>query len=191
LLPYNGNEITLDQMYEIYNDFKKKFSSEETRVVVSSLDASTEYLSKIHPNKKHKGSFLSNEVFHADGNKIRKNGVGIFFICRHVNGGYSDAFSKSIYEGKFAEAFDEDNDSEKRMKKVIIDLYESNDPRFDFSEIYKKMNVDNSTEENKGSKLVDKPYLQLAAKFSNTPYYADNYLYHPDFGYIRKNILNQ
>ena len=191
LLPYNGNEITLDQMYEIYNDFRKKFSSEETRVVLSSLNASTEYLSKIHPNKRHKGSFLSNEVFHADGNKIRKNGMGIFFICRHVNGGYSEAFSKSIYEGKFAEAFDEDRNSEKMMKKVIIDLYESNDPRFDFSEIYKKMNINTSTEENRGSKLVDKPYLQQAAKFSNTPYYAHNYKYHPDFGYIKENILNQ
>jgi len=191
LKPYDQKEMSLDQMYKIYNDFKKKNSSGENSVVMNFINSSTDYLSKIYPNKRHSVSFGGNEVFHADGNKIRKNGLGVFFICRHVNGGYSDAFSRSIYQGKFAETFEEDKFSFSRMKEAIKSLHLSNDSRFNFSDIWKLLGVSNSTEEHRGRKLVDKTYLQRAAKFSDTPYYADNYLYHPDFGYIKKNILNQ
>gem|GEM_PF-1086505 len=188
---YDGKEITLNEMYSIYNEFKKKFTKKERKISLSFLGKSTEYLSKIYPNRIHSQQVGGeSEIFHADGNKIRKNGMGIFFFCRHVNGGYSDAFSTSIYENNFADFFEEDSSSFKKMKKVIGEIV-NRDDRFDFSETYNLLGRSNSTESSRGKKLVDKPFLQRIAKMSNTPYYADNYIYDPEMGYIKKKILNQ
>lgn len=171
----NLSEITLDELYELYNAFNIKHSKKINEFIRDKYVKSYHNLKVIYPFKfKQKKS----PIMTAGCNKLRSSSSEIFFICDKTdNTGYSDVFSHSIRKNIRSD-FKEDNDTlsdlVKRMKTI-------NDERFDFTHLLKK---------SKNVKKFTSDDLINAARKSNTPYFRLDMVYDEEYGLIDRNTYH-
>jgi CRISPR/Cas system-associated endonuclease/helicase Cas3 len=171
LLPYNGSELTLDELYVIYNSFTNKKSKQIRDYITKIYGESRSHIKNIYPIK-FNGSKES-IIKTAGGNKLRTvNNKDVFFIVRRVNSDeWVGVFSENV-RGSFDKHFKENSGTLARMKKTMKKLRDNNDMRFSFNDI-----IDN--------KYVTLDEVRRLARKSNTPYIRYDYLYDEELGLIK------
>jgi hypothetical protein len=174
---YDGKSVTLDELYSLYNSYNEIHSKAISKYVIDKYTSSMDAFCKIYPFKIFgKGKA---EVKTAGGNKLRSSGSEVFVICKiHGSSQYTDPFSESTY-GSFAETFNEHGNIQPRLLKVMKELRNSNDGRFDYNDILnagKKMTLDG---------------IRKYARKSNTPYIRFDKVYHPEYGSISEQLLSE
>lgn len=172
---YNGKELTLDELYVIYNDFSTKMSKEISSYVRSCFDNSSKNLSNIYPikfNVKSKKAYLT-----AGSNKLRSVNNEIFFIIEHKErkGEWVGPFTKEVLTD-IDILFREDSNVLNRMLKTMKKLRDSNDDRFEFNDI-----IDN--------KYITIDGIRRLAKKSNTPYIVYDRVYDEELGIVKQVII--
>jgi len=164
--------ITLDEFYELYNEYS-----------VKEVNAFSKYLSNVHreslANLKKisfvytKSSKSESDIIKSGSNKLRCSNAQVFYICKRECGTWSDPFTKSVTYG-FDQHFKETSKTLSNIKKTIKSL--KGDDRFDYGNKYKndKMTIDS---------------FRRCAVFSNTPYITYNNVYSETYGLIDKKML--
>ncbi len=174
LIVHNQKYITLDDLYITFNKFSKDFEIETKRFIQSKLDESKLYLDKIYPikfndNKEEK------DVKTAGSNKLRSTNNEIFYIVKHESKNkWIGLFNKEMFKD-FDIIFKEKSNVNREMIKVMKELCDSNDKRFNFKDIIKNPNS-----------TLDS--IRRLAKKSNTPYIVFNCVYNDELGVISNEI---
>jgi CRISPR-associated endonuclease Cas3-HD len=175
LLPYNGQHLTLDQQYIIFNDFNRQYSNQIKRYIKSKFDESCSHLSKICPIKisikKSKDGPLT-----AGSNKLRcTNNAEIFMIVKDRNGNWVGPLNKKILNN-FDFEFRESPNTINRMIKTMKNL--KDDDRFDYNDFL----------DNKYNQTIDT--VRRMAKKSNTPYPVYDRYYDDELGVVKIENFN-
>jgi len=173
LVPYNGQELTLDELYDVYNKFTTQYSTQIKQFVKSKFDESNAFLTDIYPVKieTKKGK---EGVFTAGSNKLRSVNSEIFYIVQHENGvDWVGPFTKQILRDFDVEFRERDNISG-RMFKTMEKLRDANDDRFEYNDII----------DNKKYQTIDG--IRRMGKKSNTPYIVYDRYYNDELGIIKK-----
>jgi CRISPR-associated endonuclease/helicase Cas3 len=172
LKKYNQKKLSYDEFYVVYNEFEsnnEKILITELRDVLSnSLDC----LSLIYPIvyfNKTKSKNIS-----AGGNKLRSNGNNIFVIAAYHNDNekFTEPFSVTMRKS-FAEEFDENANTQKKIENTWKLLRDNNDSRFDFNEMITT------------KKYISQEAIQNKARKIETPYIRFDKVYHEKYGLIR------
>jgi CRISPR-associated endonuclease Cas3-HD len=180
---YNDQELTADQLYEIYNKYLEINEQELTEFLIDKFTESLDKLSEIYPKKRK--SLKKSDVKVAGSNKLRQSGYNeIFIICPKHNSSkeFINPFSVPIYQDTFEEEFDEFkfrnilNRQKKIMKNVLI-----KDDRFGFDKIL---------ELDKKNKMSSGVY-RIESRLSITPYIVLDRVCHPLYGVILEKDLKK
>lgn len=164
---YNGQYLTLDELYVIYN----KFNQEHKKTLINDLiilsQSSLDELCKIYPKKyyevKTKGK---KEVYGSGGNALRSSGRDRFVIVPYSNDSnrYTNPFSVQYYQMS-----DFNNEaSNSLIIKHMRFLRDQDDDRFDYNNMIQKGSVD---------------YKYYGMR-SDTPHIRLGVSYHPKYGII-------
>jgi len=172
---HNGQHLTLNQIYKLYNSFNKKYYDEINGYIRSRFDESISRLSNIYPikfnEKKKNGKVLS-----AGSNKLRSTNNEVFYIVEHANSiDWVGPFSKQVFND-FDNDFRESGNMLNRMLKTMVKLRDSNDERFEFNDI-----IDNK-------KYITIDGVRRLSRKSNTPYIVYDRYYDEELGIIKKTI---
>jgi hypothetical protein len=178
LKKHDGEMVTPDDIYKIYNGHMSKYESKIKNHLISQYKESLNRLSKIYPEKFFYKS--KSDVKTAGGNKLRttNDNKSVFYIAPYYNdpNKYSDAVSEEVY-GSFTEHFNEDSNHFRRLINTFKFL--KGDDRFNFSDIL----------EADKRKALTLDHVRHHAKLNNTPYIRFDKVYHPDYGFVSPNIL--
>jgi len=173
---FDGQELTLDELYEIYNSFNKKWNKILNRYLEEKNSKSLDRLANIYPIKFYNTKKIG-VIKTAGGNKLRTSSNDLFVICKeHNSDKYCDPFSVSLYDSH-AEDFNESGNILNRLIKTMISIRNLNDIRFDYNDIIN----------NKKYITLDK--VRKSSVKSNTPYIRFDKVYHPEYGLIFENKL--
>jgi len=174
---YHGHDVTLDELYVLYNKFENTNQNTLIGYYKSKHHNSLTNLSKIHPIKYYNKKVKS-DVKTIGSNKLRILNDGLFVIAKNNNQKtYCDPFSVEIYGG-ISEQFKE-RDYDVNIGKIISvmkELRNTNDTRFDYNNI-----IDDSYH------TMDD--IRKAAKKSNTPYIRFDAVYDQTYGLIKHTTL--
>jgi CRISPR-associated endonuclease Cas3-HD len=175
LLPYNEQSLTLNQLYIIFNDFSRQYSSQIRSYVKSKFDESNLHLNKIYPIKikikKSKEGPLT-----AGSNKLRcTNNTEIFITLPDQNGKWVGPLNKKILND-FDIEFRENPNTLNRMIKTMKNLKDDN--RFEYNDFL----------DNKYSQTIDE--VRRMAKKSNTPYIVYDRYYDDELGVVKIENFN-
>lgn len=174
---FDGLEITLDEIYNAYNNFNKTYSKVLSKHLIDKHDSSLKALSKIYPVKYFKGK--KSKIRTAGSNKLRSSSNELFFICKNYDSiRFCDPFSVSLYQNH-AEDFNEEGDMLSKLKKSMKEIRDQNDKRFDYNELIKK------------GKYITLDSIRAYSRKSDTPYIRYDVIYHPNYGLISENMLNE
>jgi CRISPR-associated endonuclease Cas3-HD len=174
---YNGSELTLDELYKIYNDFEEKNSSVLDSFLMRKYTESLTNLSRIFPVKFYNKS--KSDVKTAGSNKLRTTNSEVFVICKyHDSNKFTEPFAVAI-RSNFTEEFYESQSTLKNILNTMKMLRDSNDERYDYNEILNN------------KKYITLDGIRIHAKKSNTPYIRFDKVYHPDYGEISQEFLTQ
>ena len=175
---FNKQSITLDTLYEIYNDFHKTNEKDINFYIKSRLTESYKCLSKIYPIKYNINS-VKNNTYTAGSNKLRSTGNEVFIIARKfgTQNEYCDVFTQELYSGRFDKTFSIKPNNFNNIIKVMREL--KDDERFNFKEVLK---IKNLTEEDIQKKWCKK---------SDTPYIRFDEFYHEDYGFIKATFFTE
>lgn len=179
---YNGMELTLNDIYKIYNDHVNKFHKKRREHYNKMYFNSLSSLSYIYPYKFLKEK--DDDVISAGANKLRSVGSETFFIVKsHNNNEYIGPFTTPIYRS-YNKDFNEENESKTlhRIKQAIKAIVKSGVDRFDYDEL---------TRTKQRFEKLSLEDLRKYGKKSNTPYIRFDKVYHPEYGVINKNLLNE
>ena len=169
---YNGCNLTLDELYVIYNSFEDVNKDYIKRYVMKQFNDSSVSLSKIYPIKFDIKGFKSSNILTAGSNKLRSVNSEIFYIVEHENRrDWIGPFTKQVFGG-FDIEFSENENILGRMLKTMKKLRDSNDVRFEFNDII----------DNKKYQTIDG--VRRMSKKSNTPYIVYNKRYNDELGII-------
>lgn len=177
LKKYNSKKLTLDNIYNIYNNFHSKYSDEIQSYLKKCLDVSESLLRKIHPVQidiLDENIDIDKKIVNASGNKIRANGNEIFCIFKKQDSDeYSNVFNINPYGGPetYKERFKEKDNITSNQLKAMKQIAKSKDKRFNYSELIEKKQNDNSI-------------IRKAAKLSITPYIRFDKVYNEELGLI-------
>jgi CRISPR-associated endonuclease Cas3-HD len=169
---FKNRNLTLDELYVIFNKFNQENSNTIKQYVKAKYDNSIVFLSRIYPVKFDKKS--ESDVLTAGANKLRSVNSELFFIVKHqTKDEWVGPFTKEIF-GNIDEMFNEEPNVLNRMKKTMKSLRDKNDERFSFNDI-----IDN--------KYITIDGVRRSAKKSNTPYIVYDREYNDELGIILKN----
>lgn len=172
---FNGTQMTLNDLYCEYNTFSKIYATEIKSYIQRKFRESVEKLSKIYPN--HFKVTKKSKIKTAGGNKLRTIGNEIFVITKYYNSNtFTDPISTRIYKD-FDKDFKETPAQRGRILGAMKAITESGDTRFDYEDIIN----------NKKNTLDD---IRKCAIKSNTPYIRFDKVYHPKYGNISEDRLN-
>jgi CRISPR-associated endonuclease/helicase Cas3 len=178
---FNGQRLTLEQLYLIYNEFNNKNSKIIKNHIMSKFIESSNRLSELYPIRLFiKGK---SKVKTAGGNKLRStNGNEIFVIAQYYNNPerYSDPITVDTYNN-FTETFREDGSSLHKIIRQQKRLRDMNDVRFDFN------NMIDAHKHNSNKLTLDN--IRYHAKREDKPYIRFDKVYHPDYGFVDPYIL--
>ena len=122
----------------------------------------------------------TDNVISAGSNKLRSNGLEVFYICKYYNSNtFTNPFSVKINKS-FGDDFKENAFTYDRILATMKSLRNNNDERFDYNEILNNQKYVNTTDA-----------IRLAAKKSNTPYIRFDKVYHPEYGIISEQLLEE
>jgi CRISPR-associated endonuclease Cas3-HD len=175
---YNDSELTMDEIFQIYNEYIGKMRTELEIFGYKKFIFGLSKLSEIYPlkfNFKTKGS----KVKTAGSNKLRNsNGNEIFVIAPYYNDSkqYSDPISVDTY-GNFLRTFNEKDGMEKKIVNIFKLL--EKDGRFDYDELLKINKY--------GNLNIDQ--IRKYAKRDNMPYVRFDKVYHPEYGFVYREII--
>jgi CRISPR-associated endonuclease/helicase Cas3 len=179
LKKFNGQELTLEDFYKIYNEFINKNRIKLLEPFIENkFEVGLSKLSQIFPIK-----FFSNvkksKVNTAGVNKLRNSGGNeIFVITNYYNdtNKYSDPICVDTY-GDIGKSFNEPPNVLGRLIKVFKHL--KNDGRFDYDKII--------SSDKRGNLTLD--HIRKHGKKDNTPYIRFNKVYHPEYGFVSPKII--
>jgi CRISPR-associated endonuclease Cas3-HD len=171
---WNNKEITLDELYVIYNKFNIDNQESISKYISEEYRNSKDYLHRIYPIKIDiPVSKKDNKFLTAGSNKLRSVNNQIFYIVKHENGkDWVGHFSKQIIKD-FGEEFKEDGNIYNRMIKTMKILRNNNDERFEYNDII---------DADKYGGNIDK--VRKMAKKSNTPYIVYDRYYSDELGIV-------
>lgn len=176
---YNGQELTLEEFYSIYNQFNIENQNVIKNQIFGRFIESSNRLSELYPVKLFtKGK---SNIKTAGGNKLRSlNGDEVFVIAKYYNdpNKFSDPISVDTYNS-FTETFSESNNQYKMIINQVKKLRDQNDQRFDYNEIL----------EADKRKALTLDHIRYHAKRENTPYVRFDKVYHPDYGFVNPDFL--
>lgn len=174
---YDGMMLTLDEIYVLYNTYNEIHEKAINKYVIDKYTKSRDVLCNIYPFKFFGKS--SKNVKTAGSNKLRASGSEVFVICRKYNSDeYTDPFSEATY-GDFQGTFNEHGNMQPRLLKVMKELRNRNDGRFDYNDIL-----------NAGLNMTLDGIRKYARK-SNTPYIRFDKVYHAEYGSISEQLLSE
>lgn len=173
LSKFNGKTHNLDGWYGIYNEFNRINSKEIDKYIESCFEKGMRFFSRIFPRKYAISTQEKNMV--AGANKLRSTGSEIFFICK-ING--TDKYSEVFTDGNYNnfKGYNEDEKTVSRIIKAISVISKKADDRFDYKNLLKQWDIS---------------VFRRCAVYSDTPYIRFDVVYHPEYGVIKKVILNK
>ena len=176
LKQYDGQNLSVDDLYAIYNEFQSIHEKTLIRELRETLSKSLDCLSKIYPSMYYSKS--KTKKITAGGNKLRSNGNSIFVIAPYYNDAnkFTDPFSVTIRR-TFAEEFDENSNTFKKIKQTWTLLRNNNDSRFEYNDMINSENY------------LTQEGVQISAKKIETPYIRFDKVYHPIFGLMNQSDL--
>ena len=177
LKEYNEKDLSLDELYTIYNSFERQHEKILIEDLIKKVTESLNVLTKIYPVKPFNKS--SKKTIKAGGNKLRSTGNDIFVIAQYYNdpNKFTEPFSVTIRKN-YSEEFKEDSRTENKIKDIWTLLRNTNDDRYDFNELINS------------KKYITLDGIRLKAKNYNTPYIRFDKVYHPEYGLISKETLD-
>jgi len=174
---YNNKLLTLNDFYNLYNDFYKKHDKKIKYYIERLYKKSNKNLEQIYPIKYYNKSKKQNIT--AGSNKLRSNGNDIFYIVKNNNTNkWIGLFTEEIRDD-IDKQFNEDGNT---LNKIIKEMKKINNLQsydFDYSKILNK---------NKYSRLTNYELIRNA-KISITPYIRFDRLYNDTLGVIKKDVL--
>ncbi len=179
LKQYSGKKLTLNKLYNVYNEFSKTNEKEIKGFIDEFYRESNSSMENIFPIK----MFVTKEKptqLKAGGNKFRSTGNEIFYICKNTNGGYSNPFNTNLIKeyGGISKQFKEEGEKTLRfIKKEIKTLVD--DDRFLYHEMVNP--------KQKFEKLGTSD-LERYAKYSGTPYIRFDVVYDEHYGVIDRDL---
>jgi CRISPR-associated endonuclease Cas3-HD len=179
ILPYNNKELTLDEYYKIYNAHVLKYSEERKKFFNKKYRNSLKLLTELYPVRFFEAKSKS-KIVTADGNKLRAVGGEIFFIVHKYGNSneYVGPFTATIYKSIDVD-FNELGNIRGRLLGSMNTIMKNENNKFDYSGILDK----------KGTITLDE--IRKQSRFSNTPYIRYDKVYHPEYGLIYANKLNE
>lgn len=176
LKQYDGQNLSIDDFYVIYNEFQSIHEKTLVRELREALSKSLDCLSKIYPVMYYSKSKTKNIT--AGGNRLRSNGNSVFVIAPYYNDAnkFTDPFSVTMRK-TFAEEFNENSNTFKKIKQTWTLLRNDNDSRFDYNDMINSENY------------LTQEGVQISAKKIETPYIRFDKVYHPIFGLINQSDL--
>jgi len=174
---YDGQELTTDELYVIYNTYNSVHKKVLMEFVKQRERESLKALSEKYPYKSKSENKKTN-IITAGSNQFRSIGTEVFVIARKVNSSeYTDSFSVRIYDS-IDKDFNESANPRAQILGVYTLLRNNNDLRFDFNDIL----------DNKDKITIDE--LRRSARKSNTPYVRFDKIYDTDeYGLISEETL--
>ena len=180
ILQYNGQELSLDEFYVIYNSFTQQYLKEINQYIKDLYLKSVSDINQIYPKKisiKDKDS--DKVIIKAGGNKLRssKNNNEIFFVALDYNTReWVGPFNVDLFQ-PFDLRFDEGGGIINKMVNSMKVLRRTNDERFDYNDMLnnKKLSIDE---------------IRRNASYNNTPYFNYVDVYDNELGLINENFLN-
>lgn len=170
---WNNQELTLDELYVIYNKFSNENHESISKYIGEELRESKSYLYRIYPIKSDIINDKTNKTLTAGSNKLRSVNNEIFYIVQHENGkDWVGPFSKQILKD-FGDEFNEAGSVYNQMLKTMKIIRNNNDSRFEYNDI-----IDND----KYGGNIDK--FRKMAKKSTTPYIAYDRYYSDELGIV-------
>jgi CRISPR-associated helicase Cas3/CRISPR-associated endonuclease Cas3-HD len=173
---YNETELTMDEMFVLYNNFIGIKFPELKKFIGAKFSFGLSKLSELYPLKLYKAK--KTKVKTAGGNKLRNSGGNeIFVIAQYYNDSnkFSDPISVDTY-GNISETFNEPQNVERRIINTFKHL--KDDVRFDYGNLYKC-----------GENLtIDQ--IRKYGKKDDTPYVRFDKVYHPEYGFVNRNIID-
>jgi len=165
----NGCEITLNKLYDLYNNFNKVNSKKIERLIKNKLNSSSQSLeNNIYPIKYYNKLKSDTKIFKASSNKFRSKGNEIFYIVKdNSTNKWVGPFSENIrkdYQQSFNESGNILNEIKKIYKKEII-----NDDRFDYGPISEASYLNNISLDSVRHKarLNISPYIALRLSYDS------------------------
>jgi hypothetical protein len=178
LKEFDGQELTLEDFYKIYNEFINKNRKKLLEPFIENkFEVGLSKLSEIFPMKFF--IYKKSKVNTAGVNKLRNSGGNeIFVITNYYNDAnkYSDPICVDTY-GDIGKSFNEPSNVLGRLIKVFKHL--KNDGRFDYDTII--------SSDKRGNLTLD--HIRKHGKKDNTPYIRFNKVYHPEYGFVSPKII--
>lgn len=175
---YDDSEITMDEMFQIYNKYTEKMRPKLEEFARYKFYYGLSKLSEIYPLK-FNFKIKRSKVKTAGSNKLRNsNGNEIFVIAPYYDDSkkYTDPISVDSY-GDFHATFNEPYGMERKIVNVFKLL--EKDKRFDYGELLKINKY--------GNLNIDQ--IRKYAKKDNTPYVRFDKVYHPEYGFVDREII--
>jgi len=169
----NISKITLDELYEKYNEFsvveEDSIKNYLKKLHIKSLNS----MSRIYPVKFNKTEYKDDTLI-AGSNKLRTNDKSeIFILVKDINGLWVGPFNMKIYN-----SFDKEfNEKGNIVRKMIKSMSNVDSDIFDFGNLlsnkYKRKNIS-----------IDQ--IRRMSRKSNTPYFVYNMYYDYELGIVKK-----
>ena len=176
LLGYNGKEISLNELYVMYNDFNNKNASVIKNYIIRKHNDSLDSLERIYPIKFNETT--NTDTLTAGSNKLRSFGNEIFFITQiYGSDEYTSPFNTRIYDS-ISKDFNETDNPLPRIKGVFKKLIKEDDIRFNYNDLMDNKNI-----------TLDA--VRLYGKKSDTPYVRFDKVYHKEFGLVNIELLDR
>jgi CRISPR-associated endonuclease Cas3-HD len=175
---YNNKDITLDELYEIYNKFNIEHNDILKNYINNTYMKSIENMIKLYPIKLNKNVSKS-DILIIGGNKLRTSNNQIFYIVKkYKSKKWSSLFKETIFTDIYKTFKEKEYKiNESKIRKTLREIKKSNDDRYDYDDIL-------------NTKGDIKKELEYSSKKSNTPYLCFSKVYHDELGIIDENMLN-
>jgi hypothetical protein len=176
LKPYNGTQMTFNELYRLYNKYNAEHAAEIRAYVRQKYRLSNDKLSKIYPY--HFKATKKTNVKTAGGNKLRSIGNEIFVTNKiYESDEYITPISTQVRKSIDKE-FDETSGTRGQILGAMRNIAKSGDDRFDYEAIIN----------NKNDLTLDE--LRKYGAKSNTAYIRFDKVYHMEYGNINPARLN-
>lgn len=169
----SDKQLTLDEIYVLYNKFSNDNTNRIKRYVESIHTNSLTSLSNIYPIKFFNDTY-DKSIKTAGSNKLRSSSNEIFFIVKRDDseewvGPFNEKLVRNIDQ-----QFNEEGNILRRMKNTMKKIMESNNSDFDYTEII-------------NNKRITLDGVRRYGKKSNTPYIRYDLQYNEELGLININ----
>ena len=174
----NGQQLTLDELNAVYNNFNKKYGKLVSELIKSRYSTSIDSLTDIYPIRFNTKRTKSKIVI-AGSNKLRTNGNEIMVTAKEYGKKtYCDPICQRIYS-----TIDRDFHETPIVRNQIIKVYKEfvriGDPRFEVNDI-----LDNQNK-------ITLEGLRREGIKSNTPYVRFDKQYHHEYGMVELSHLDK